>query len=899
MRRRRWIERSCVWLLAVTAAGGLLIACNGSSNQSDQAPAISVPATQTVMEGQPLSFTAVGSDPDSGTLLHYGLQGAPQGAAIDSLTGVFTWTPTFDEIGTHVITCTVSDGLLSANAVVVVQVLPDAAVDDTAPLPGGTLDPLAIPKYVTPLVIPPVMKNDGSADSYAIAARQFKQQILPGGIWNTLDGRADAFPPTTVWGYGPDADPLPDSSTLGGAPGVAPAANSQFNFPGYTLETRADVPVKVRWINDLVDGNGNYLPPLLTVDQTLHWANPPQVCADGRTATDCMGNDPTPYTGPVPLVTHLHGAHVDWTSDGYPEAWWLPAAADIPSDYARKGGLFGDATGTNPGNLGFADYEYRNDQPATTLWYHDHALGMTRTNVYAGLAGYWLIRGDHTPVGGGAKVTDSVDDAGSPAANDGVLPGPAPTAGEATLAVNSPGDPVRNALREIPILIQDRSFNADGSFFYPTNRSYFEGLESPANLLIDFAPDSDIAPLWNPEVFFNVMVVNGVSWPKLEVAQAKYRFRLLNGCNSRFLNLALFVVDPATGRVDPSREIPFYVIGYEQGPLPNVVKISTGFATALAGDGNVPAADQAVPDPDQALLMAPAERPDVLVDFSGLPNGTVVRMVNTGPDDPFDGFNGIAGEEAVADPLTTGQIMQFVVNSALTGASPTDPNGATPATAIENLVLNPEVALGVTTRSLQVSLNEEESDQVCVVGGFGGTTILQLDDVDPSDFAKSCEDAGGTPFAPKAALLGTVAMVGVDPQGVPLRWTDQGGESLPVDVQLADGSTVQIKVTENPTVGDTEEWQIYNFTEDAHPIHLHLVRFQVIGRTLFDGATPSPHNSVQLWETGYKDMVIAYPGEVTTVKATFDIPGLYVWHCHILEHEDNEMMRPYVVSPAP
>jgi FtsP/CotA-like multicopper oxidase with cupredoxin domain len=104
-----------------------------------------------------------------------------------------------------------------------------------------------------------------------------------------------------------------------------------------------------------------------------------------------------------------------------------------------------------------------------------------------------------------------------------------------------------------------------------------------------------------------------------------------------------------------------------------------------------------------------------------------------------------------------------------------------------------------------------------------------------------------------------------------------------------------INVTENPTLGDTEDWEIYNFTADAHPIHLHLVRFEVLGRTLFDGS-PSPNGNPQPWETGFKDTVLAYPGEITTIRARFDIVGLYVWHCHIVEHEDNEMMRPYVVS---
>jgi spore coat protein A, manganese oxidase len=126
---------------------------------------------------------------------------------------------------------------------------------------------------------------------------------------------------------------------------------------------------------------GRFLRHLLPIDQTLHWANPPQLCIDGTRSTDCRGFIPRRYMGPVPIVTHVHGSHVESHSDGYPEAWWLPAATNIPGGYATKGRLFDDSTGTNPGNLGYADYTYRNDQPATTLWFHDHTLGMTRSNV--------------------------------------------------------------------------------------------------------------------------------------------------------------------------------------------------------------------------------------------------------------------------------------------------------------------------------------------------------------------------------------------------------------------------------------------------------------------------------------------------------------------------------------
>jgi hypothetical protein len=277
-------------------------------------------------------------------------------------------------------------------------------------------------------------------------------------------------------------------------------------------------------------------------------------------------------------------------------------------------------------------------------------------------------------------------------------------------------------------------------------------------------------------------------------------------------------------------------------------------------------------------------------------------MINTAPDSPFGGFPDIP-----ADPATTGQVMEFVVNNALLGASQTDPEfpagtiNPTPAVDPWSLVLPKEPALGVADNAgtpRNVSLNEEESSQVCVtITPAGGIIALDLGGVafDPLDPNNICFQNFGVPFAPKAALLGQVEFTALGPVGVPLLWTDNSGISQPADVTMADGTVRQVNVTENPMVGDTEEWDIYNFTVDGHPIHLHLVRFEVIGRSLI-GAPVIPGVGVQPWETGYKDTVIAFPGEITRVKALFDIPGLYVWHCHIVEHEDNEMMRPYVVS---
>lgn len=722
------------------------------------------------------------------------------------------------------------------------------------PLPGGTLDPLLIPKYVTHLVIPPVMKQTASApdqtDDYAISVRQFKQQILPSG-----------FPATRVWGYGPEEDPTPT---------VAPDPNSQFNYPAYSIETTANRRVNVRWINGLVDKKGNYLPHLLPVDQTLHWANPSQDCMHGS-GTDCMGKNPERYRGPVPMVPHVHGAHVDPHSDGYSEAWWLPAAKNIPAGYALSGKLFDDATGTNPGTRGYADYSYRNDQPATTLWYHDHTLGMTRNNVYAGPAGFWLIRGGQYD-----RAVDVSD------RQPAVLPGPAPVAGQGLLELNTPGNATRKAIRELPLVIQDRSFNADGSLFYPGDRAFFEGLKK-SQLQITFAPESDVAPIWNPETFFNTMVVNGTTWPKLNVAQARYRFRLLNGSNARMINLALFVVNPRTNEINRRREIPMYQIGSDQGFLPRVVRIRTGEQIAL-----IPGAHEPVPNPNPndptALLMGLAERADVIVDFSGLPDGTMVRMINTAPDSPFGGF-----PADPSDPGTTGQVMQFVVKAALTGAKGST-DGKT--TAPGNLNLHAEHPLATPTATRLVSLNEDGGMKVCVKVDQDGEFVL---DESGNLLQVDCVSADAGPFGPTAALGGKVVGTGVNAVGNPLRWADTTGASQATNIKLMNGTTVTVNVTESPKLGEVEEWQIYNFTEDAHPVHLHLVRFEVISRTLMDGS-PGSSGSRHPWEQGRKDVVIAYPGEITTVRAKFDIDGLYMWHCHILEHEDNEMMRPYVVG---
>ena len=768
-----------------------------------------------------------------------------------------------------------------------------------APLAGGTLNPLDIPKFVTPLLIPPVMKYTNANNNYIIAERQFKQQILPGGLWNTLNGRNDAFPATTIWSYGPDVDGMPDSTSLGGGMGIAPAANSQFNYPSYTIENLSNTTATVTWINSLLvdpvacatskkkatDPSCNYLSHLLPVDRSLHWANPEQLpCTDPTKTKDCRPMDNAllsdPYPGPVPMIPHVHGAHVGPESDGYPESWWLPAANNIPASYATTGTLvnqYGIQTNTKAGQ---AKFKYPNTQPSTTLWYHDHTLGMTRSNVYAGPAGFWIIRDAKTKETGLVK---------------GRLPSPAPALGDTLAKTNFPGTATkrgREQYREIPIVIQDRSFNVDGSLFYPKNRAFFEGLgdgqdsgrDANVNNGLDVAmlgmgATSDMSPIWNPEAFFNVMVVNGVSWPTHTVAQAMYRFRLLNGCNSRFLNLAMFVVnsDGSYGN-----EVPFYQIGAEQSLLPKVVKIQTGARTILPGDGSIPL-PTATSAPEMALLMGLAERADVLVDFSGLDPGTHVRMINTAPDSPFGGFPVDA-----ADPSTTGQVMEFVVDASLNGTGNTDPSAKNPATKPESLVLSlPDATspsnAGVLATKRDLALMEESSNSICVTIDAVTGAITQektaLPNPDPA-FPDTCIYSDGTlapsvVYGPKAAVLGINGSAG----GVPTLWADP--------------------IQTNPALGSSETWEIWNTTEDGHPIHVHLVKFKVVNREAFDPASGLLTGNItdpEANEMGWKDTVVAYPGQVTRINATFDTAGLYVWHCHIVEHEDNEMMVPYCVG---
>jgi len=812
--------------------------------------------------------------------------------------------------------------------------------------------PASIPKYQSPLLIPlqmPPSISPGCSSlgagcptaNYNIANRQFKAQVLP-----VAAGSPALL--TTVWGYGRAEDPLHPDANGAQLPGAA----SSFSYPGFTVENTAGVASSVRWINELVsidpatkkpypsgDPRRTFLPPLFAVDPTLDWANPGQVpcAATGRPGTDCKPDArlvpfrldaagqrvALPYTGPVPMVVHVHGADDNAQSDGYPSAWWLPDAANLGA-YTFAGAVSRglhydqyDHTNTMPGSQ-FSLYE--NTQPPTTLWYHDHSLGISRNTVYAGLAGLWLIRGNYTDPATKALVASDTA--------AGVLPGSASVSGRPTHPSLSYGavkgcdanlDAACRALvREIPLLLQDRSFNSDGSFHYPASRDDANAYAATWNMntqALAYAPASDVAPIINPETFGSALLVNGRTWPTLTVAAEPYRLRLVAGGDARSYNLSLWTIPAAliaqyggaanvpnaaimqTVAKGGGTELPFYVVGSDQGFLPKAVSVRSGHRQAVVpGTGKDPAevacvaqkfnakgvqtqAPTYAEDPlcERALLMTPGERVDAVVKFNGLAAGTVLRLINNGPDVPFNGFP-LAGAPAVG---TTDQLMHFVVGAMAKGGASQD---------ILSVALPAEAGLAAAGAKVrQVALVENPSGQVCVsldLNGAVASVVKVLPSVTgAATMASACAAYGGVPFGPAMTMLGPV----INGMPAPQAWADP--------------------ITQVMTQGQTEQWELYNFTQDAHPMHLHDTRFRVLSRQPLVPSASNPllaaqplaltgkSRAAEPGEGGYKDVVVANPREVTRLLARFNRSGVYVWHCHILEHEDNEMMLPMCIRP--
>jgi len=524
---------------------------------------------------------------------------------------------------------------------------------------------------------------------------------------------------------------------------------------------------------------------------------------------------------------HVHGGLVPWVSDGGPHAWWDPNG--------HKGKSFLNNKVLRPGQTvpdNEAEYYYPNNQSARLLWYHDHAYGLTRLNAYAGIASAYVIFDDYE--------LDLVA--------KHYLPGPL--------------DP-----RTVYLVFQDKIFvskdtaTKDPSWqkVMPASRPgdlWYAHVYDPVRTELSYGgPPKD--PSAVPEFFGDTMLVNGTVYPTLEVEPRQYRFRLLNACNARFLNPRLMYAKgssfPANTEPSPYRAGPAFIqIGTEGGFLPH--------PTMLNGPGQL------------RLLMAPAERADLIVDFRFIPVGSSLILYNDAPapypsgDDwndyyPGNDNNPTKSQEGFGPNTRT--LLQIKVVARKGAAdrqitlpatfTPTDPFLVTQKPGIPT-----EIPKDVKVRYLTLNETFDEHGR-----------LIQY--------------------------LGTNERANTEQFGRP--YTDDPTEVIPA--------------------GSTEVWEIANLTGDTHPIHFHLVNVQVLSREEFvpdhyDGvpAYQEPVEAPDNNELGWKETVRMNPNEVTRVLMKFDLPAVpftvpesprtggneYVWHCHILEHEEHDMMRPLIVK---
>jgi FtsP/CotA-like multicopper oxidase with cupredoxin domain len=668
------------------------------------------------------------------------------------------------------------------------------------------LDPSSQPRWVNPLPIPETYARGRNPalpghDYYEVRVTEFKQWM------GLIDPTTKQRLYTPSWGYGQ----VGRRYDTGVRDALGRPILQTGSVPGPSFETRRGRPVAVKWINDIRNPDGSLRTTHLlgedSYDSTLHGT--------------ALGE---PH---VRTVVHLHGAEVPSASDGFPEFWFT---ADPSAPANGLGGPRGNQV----------VYQYPNQQPGTTLWYHDHSLGITRLNVYTGQEGFFFIREPDlderlnlpgTEEGRGQRGGDHRNGWNGYGSHQ---------RGES--GQNEHDDELKRPY-EIPLMIADRMFNSDGSL------SYINAYN---------VPGTPYHPNLAPEFFGDFIVVNGMAWPYLNVEPRKYRFRVLNASNARMLNLRF--VNRTTGAVWTK----VYQIGSDGGFLRSPVPLSQTLMTSNDSTDN-----------STKLFLAPAERADVVVDFTGLPAGTEVLLVNDAGAPFPDG--------APPDPDNNGSVMLFKVV-------------APKAFDMSSL---PAALSPIPTR-----LDPREATVVRHL------TLTEVEDP--------------TTGSPVVGLINNTC------------W-DQ-------------------PVSETPALGTTEIWEITDTTPDTHPIHVHLVQFNLLDRQLFDkpaylaaynalnegpgmpgpnptcpamtsppGSTTSAQRVPDVApylvsapmappanEAGWKDTVRVKKDTVTRFlvrikpqdPAQWEAPnggfgfdptvGSYIWHCHILEHEDNEMMRPLV-----
>ena len=634
-------------------------------------------------------------------------------------------------------------------------------------------------------------------------------------------------------------------------------------------------PTRLWGYRDASAADGRYLggvivakrgtPVLLNVsnrlpDKQLIPSDPTIMVGSGKTVGDL------PYNR---CVTHLHGGFTPWFSDGTPYQWFDPSGS--------TGASFMNVPGTDPA-AGTTNYYYPMQQSARQLWYHDHAIGITRTNVYSGLASAFMV----------------VDDFEVGLVNKGLLPD----------------------LIGTPLIIQDKSFVPEnvlaqdpswrwgdpGSLWYP--HVYAPNVSSPKKPnprgRWDWGPTMDAHPSHGtmalpalsavPEVFFDTILVNGGLYPEAKVPAQRVRFRILNGAQARFFHLTLFAEDSANpGEAKSNAPGPaMYQVGTEGGFLPAVAVHDNTTKMRFSGPETVD------PRGPFNLLLSPAERADVVIDFSGVAAGTSFILYNDAPA-PFPGGDS-------RNDFFTGSESRVAEGGAPGAVAGHGPDTRT----LLRITVEPGKAEKLGTDAWLKQLNGHLKANFLT----GNQPPLIVHGVDPS--TPKFPYAG--PVTRRLTLnedfdeygrlmqrMGTLTSKSTNNQGIPT-W----------------GLAYDAPATETPTAGATEIWQIFNLTMDVHPMHFHLVNVQLLQRQAFKGdpshyefnGSPTPPDPN---EVGWKETIRCNPGEVTTVAMKFDLPKLptakmtsavsprtggheYVWHCHILEHEEHDMMRPLVVT---
>lgn len=638
------------------------------------------------------------------------------------------------------------------------------------------LDPASIPKFVNQLVKPPVymplIKNVKTESSdkkcyekrhqYLIDICEFEEQILPEG-----------FPKTKVWGYGG----LVQDKETGG---ITYSRSS----PGGTFEAVRGIPVMINWRNVL---NGKHP---FAVDPTLHWANPNNIPMHPPVPWPLFPPGFPDAQFPVPSVTHLHGAEVSSHYDGHPDAWYTSSGKQGP---ACNGSM----------------YLYPNSQEPATLWYHDHSLGMTRLGVYAGLAGFYLLR-----------------DPDSHSWEKLYLP---------------------DEKYEIPLLIQDRSFRRDGSLVFNE-----QGI------------NPEMSPYWVPGFGGNTIMVNGRVWPNLDVERRQYRFRVLNGSNSRFYNLKL------------SNGMRFTQIGTDGGFLPEPAELDT-------------------------LLIAPAERADILMDFSGVDPGTSIILLNDAPAPFPDGFP--------PDENTTGQVMRFNVPADY--APPVKPQKL-PCRLSNIAALKPDSPDRVLTLTEIMGPNGPAG--MFLNGQRWADPISETPRVGSTEDWVIVNIAGGShPIHLHLIQFQIIDRQEFNAEEYLAKWEEINGTGETHGMNRAGEMREMNEMDENHEMNGAGEINGRNEAHSLHEGHHHTPRVIPVEPYLIGDPIPPDRN-----ERGWKDTAKIYPNQVLRIRVRFapqDVPVCdvkpgenrfpfdpsegpgYVWHCHILDHEDNEMMRPLKVLP--